>query len=161
MKKVIKSICSILGILLSIGYGYIIGIKNKKKEMNTLQELSERHLSLFLLMNQWVHTKQDGKSIIDYLKRYNYNSIAIYGMSYAGESLLRELKDSDIDVQYAIDKRAEYIFSDIEIKSIEEKLPKVDAIIVTAICFYPEIKKELEEKVNCAILSLEDILYDL
>lgn len=161
MKRIIKVVCSALGIALGGVYGYTVGMKNKNREIKKVQELSDRHLSLFLLMNQWTQIKQDGKSIVEYLKKNNYNSIAIYGMSYVGETLLRECKDSEIKVQYAIDRRAQYIFSDIDIKSMEQELPIVDAIIVTAIYFYPEIKKELEEKVNCTILSLEDILYDL
>ncbi len=36
----------------------------------------------------------------------------------------------------------------------------VDAIVVTAITFYDEIKEELSRKIDCPIISLEDILYE-
>ena len=43
----------------------------------------------------------------------------------------------------------------------EEKLEKVDAIIVTAVSFFDQIEEELSEKISCPIISLEDILYEV
>ncbi len=35
----------------------------------------------------------------------------------------------------------------------------VDAIIVTAIFDFDDIKKKCKEKLNCPIISLEDVIY--
>ena len=40
-------------------------------------------------------------------------------------------------------------------------MKEVDAIVVTAIVFYEDIKRQLREKANCPVISLEDILYDM
>lgn len=134
----------------------IIGKVEKEK-----QELSEKHLALFLLMNQWVIAKQEGKSLIDFFQRNNFKQIAIYGMSYAGERLLDELSGSDIEVKYGIDQNASGIYASIDLYTLDDELPEVDAIVVTPIYFFDQIEEKLLEKVKCPIVSLEDILYEV
>ena len=113
------------------------------------------------MMNQWVKVKQENKSIVKYLEKQGYKEVAIYGMNYVGETLLRELEGSNIKVMYGIDKNAANIRSDIEIKTPDSELPMVDVIIVTAITFFEEIEEALYSKIDCPILSMEDILYEI
>ncbi len=131
--------------------------KKKPKKINDAWKMSEKHLNLLIMMSEWVRIKQEGKNISDYLKQNNYKTVAIYGMSYVGERLLKELQDSDVDVKYAIDKKADERYSEVDIYLPDEELEKVDVIIVTAITFMDEIEKMLSEKVECPIISLEDI----
>ena len=53
------------------------------------------------------------------------------------------------------------LFSVIDIVSPEDDLETVDVIVVTAITFYEEVKEQLSEKLDCPIISLEDILYEI
>ena len=48
-------------------------------------------------------------------------------MSYAGETLLEELKGTDIQVAYGIDKNADSIYADVDVVSLEDTLEDVDA----------------------------------
>ena len=80
-------------------------------------------------------------------------------MSYLGERLLDELKDTGIVVRYGIDKNAQNIYADVEIKSLDDELPEVDAIVVTAVYFFDEIEEELSKRVEYPIISLEDVVY--
>lgn len=112
-------------------------------------------------MNQWVKVKQEGKNLADYFVSNGYHRIAVYGMSYAGETLLDELKDTSITVEYGIDKNADSIYADVDIFSMDDDLDEVDAIVVTAITFFDEIKEKLSDKVECPIISLEDVLYEV
>ena len=82
-------------------------------------------------------------------------------MSYAGEALLDELKDSKVKVVYGIDQNADSIYTDVDIVSADDDLEDVDAIVVTAITFFDEIEDKLSNKVSCPIISLEDILYEV
>lgn len=82
-------------------------------------------------------------------------------MSYVGETLVEELKNSDIIIAYGIDQKAESIYPDVEVVFADDKLEEVDAVVVTAITFFDEIVEKLSTKVACPILSLEDILYEL
>lgn len=154
----------ILPVLLSVAgtaAGYGAASYKEKKKTKIQKEYADKHLQLYLMMNQWVQVKQEGKSIADYLDKEGYKNVAIYGMNYVGETLLRELAGTDISVKYGIDRKAETIYSDIKVVVPHDDLENVDAVIVTAITVYDEIEGLLSEKLNCPILSLEDILYEL
>lgn len=152
---------TLLGVTVGAAIGAGLTIKKKETSDNGFKKLSDKHLALFLLMNQWVKIKQENKNVSSYLEKHGYMKIAIYGMSYAGETLVKELKDSNVTIVYGIDKNAEGMYADVDILSLDDHLPDVDAIIVTAITFYDEIEKQLSAKVNCPIISLEDVLYDI
>ncbi|MCI9592691.1 MAG: hypothetical protein HFG51_00890 [Lachnospiraceae bacterium] len=158
MKKVILS-------LLSAAMGAVagIGITNNfmGKTIKQNSAMSNKHLNLFLMMNEWVKVKQEGKNLAEYFARKGYKKIAIYGMSYAGETLLDELSETDIEVVYGIDKNAKSIYLNVNVVTMEENLEEVDAVVVTAITYYDEIEKELSKKLKCPIVSLEDVLYEI
>lgn len=155
MKKIISKVVLIL-------LGISIGIINTKRKMQRFIEqeknISKKHLKLYLLMNQWVKIKQEGKSLVSYFEQNKYKKIAIYGMSYIGNTLLNELKDTKILVAYGIDQKADEIYLDIDVLSMDEDLEEVDVVIVTAISDYDEIKNKLKQKIECPIVSLQDIL---
>lgn len=158
MKKPTISILSgLVGAMLSVGVGGKV-ILNK---MQTIQSMSEKHLALFLMMNQWVKVKQEGKNLSSYFEKNGYKRIAIYGMSYAGKTLIDELKSTDIVVVYGIDKSAGLIYADVDVVSVDDNLEQVDAIVVTAITFFDEIENKLSAKIECPVISLEDILYEV
>lgn len=156
-KPIISFLSAVIGATVGIGITGSFMEKSIKKN----SDMSDKHLALFLMMNEWVKVKQAGKNLADYFKRMGYKKIAIYGMSYAGETLLDELSDSEIEVAYAIDQNAESIYLNIDVMTMEAELQEVDVVIVTAITFYDEIEKSLKEKIQCPIISLEDILYEI
>lgn len=158
MKKGLVGILSLLGGAI----GGMIGTKRvMQKKMNTVTDYSDKHLSLFLMMNQWVKVKQEGKNLGEYFERNGLKRIAVYGMSYAGETLIEELKDTGIEIVYGIDKNADKIFSTVDVISVDDSFAEVDAVVVTAITFFDDIKGMLCGKFNCPIISLEDILYEV
>ena len=158
MKKGIVGITSALAgaALGAIGTSKIMG-----NSVTEWKNMSDKHLALFLLMNQWVKVKQEGKNLAEYFEREGYHEIAIYGMSYAGETLVDELQESNIKIKYGIDKKANAIYADFDVISPDEELEEVDAIVVTSITFFDEIEELLSKKVDCPIISLEDILYEV
>lgn len=158
MKKTVISILSTLaGAVLGAGAVKKVSLDKTKK----IQSMSDKHLALFLMMNQWVSVKQEGKSLVTYFEMNGYKKIAIYGMSYAGETLVNELKNTGITVAYGIDQKADSLYTDLDMVTMEDDLDDVDAIVVTAITFFEEIEEQLLEKVDCPVLSLENILYEV
>lgn len=139
---------------------YIV-LRLKKKEVIDWKKMSDKHLTLMHLMNQWLKIKQEGKKVEDYFHNNKIGTIAIYGMSYAGERLYEELKNTDIKIRYAIDRNCEGIYMDIDILSPDEEFPEVDAIVVTPVSFFHEIKDMLRKKIDCRIISLEEVVYKL
>lgn len=158
VKAVLKSVILIL-IGMAVG---AFGISRRmKKSVNEIQNKCDKYWTLFLLLNQWVRVKQDGKNLSDYFIKKGYKRIAIYGMGYVGESLLAELKDSNIEIVYGIDRNADRLLMDIEILTLEDSLPEVDVIVVTAVTYFDEIQEALSKKINSKIVSLNDILYEI
>ena len=138
-----------------------VEVKKASEEKSKIQKTADKHFELFMLMNQWIKVKQDGKNIASFFESNGYKKIAIYGMSYLGEALIYELNKSNIEIAYGIDRSSDGIYVDINILSIDDFLDEVDAIVVTAITYFEEIKEILQDKVDCPIISLEDILYEI
>ena len=162
MKKELKSLVSVLagaavgGIIAAGAVGKISG-----DETARARQMSDKHLALFKMMNQWVKVKQEGKNLSTYFENNGYRKIAIYGMSYAGETLIEELRETNTEVAYGIDQNAGRLYAQVDIVTLEDTLKKVDAVVVTAITFFDEIEEKLSKLVDCPIVSLEDILSEL
>lgn len=117
--------------------------------------------ALYMAFDQWLQIRQQGKSLVEYFTQNGYKTVAVYGMKELGERLCDELKGSDVTVSYAIDKNADAIYADVDVVTPDEELAPVDVIVVTAITYFDEIEEMLSEKVDCPIVSLEDILYEV
>lgn len=162
MKKGIIGVLSLLtGAAVGAAAGAVSVGKNAGEKINSRQELADKHLALYLMMNQWVKVKQEGKNLSFYFEKNGYKKIAIYGMNYVGETLLEELKGTGVEVAYAIDKNAERIYADIDVYTPDDDLGQVDAVVVTAITFFDEIEELLSDKTDCPVISLEDVLYEV
>lgn len=156
-----KAVILILSALTGAAFG---AGAEKKVSMNTMkksQELADKHLALFLMMNRWVKIKQEGKCLAEYFVRNKYKKIGIYGMSYAGKTLVEELKGTEVVVAYGIDQNVGSVSKDVDILTVDDDLREVDVIVVTAITYFDEIEAQLLERVDCPIVSLEDILYEV
>lgn len=158
MKKGMVVVLSTIG---GAAAGFVAAGKVLGKQVTHNKKESDKHLSLFLMMNHWVKIKQAGKNLVSYFEQEGYQEIAIYGMHYAGETLAEELQGSNVKVKYGIDKNADRAYMDFDIVNPNGSLDKVDAIVVTPITFFNEIEQMLSEKVDCPIISLEDIVYQI
>lgn len=135
--------------------------KDKAKKILNKQQISDKHLVLFKMMNRWVKVKQEGKNLASNLLKNGYNKIAIYGMSYVGETLVRELEGTNVQIVYGIDQNANSVSTDIDVVTMEDDLTEVDVVVVTSIYFFNDIKDKLMSKITCPVISLEDILYEM
>lgn len=156
-----KGVVGALSLLAGAAGGAIATGKVLGDNVDKWQKMSDKHLALFLMMNQWVKVKQEGKNLASYFEKEGYKEIAVYGMSYAGETLVDELAETNVKIKYAIDKNADNLYADVDVVSPDEELETVDAIVVTSITFFDEIEAKLSEKVDCPVVSLEDILYEV
>lgn len=156
-----KGIQTIIGILVGGLTGAGVVHKLKDSEIKKRDELNNKNDAILKLYNYWMNLSIKGKTIAGYLNEHGYHSAAIYGMHYLGDNLLHELMDNGVEVKYAVDRYADQIYADVEVLKPESELPKVDVIIVTAFSFYDEIEETLSKRIDCPILSIEDILYDM
>lgn len=157
MKKMVPVLTGALGF---VGGAFSIG-KVLSNTSNEWKKMSDKNMTHMLLLNQWLMVKQSGKNLRDYFERNNYKKIVVYGMSHAGERLIDELKDTDIEVIAGIDKNAKGIFADVPVLLPEETIPNADCMVVTPVFFFDEIVDKMSQKLSCPIISLEDILYEV
>ena len=161
MKNIFKVLMAgTTGAVAGVIAGVYYAAANSEKEIYKQREMSDKHLSLFILMDSWVDVKQRGNNLSEYFKKNNYKKIAVYGMSYAGERLIKELENTEIEVVYGIDRNAENIYSETPIYTLNDSLEKVDAVVVSSVYYFSEIKEELEQHFDCPIISLEDVVYE-
>ena len=151
--------------ILSLGVGAVGGAivckKVEDKIISVKEQKVDKFKSYYNILIKWMQLKQDKKQLKDYLSAKGYQSVAIYGMGELGNCLYAELKKEGQTVAYAIDQNASSTFSDIEVYGGEDTLPKTDAIIVTAVFAFDEIVENLSDKTDAAIISLEDMIYDI
>lgn len=138
------------------GSGYLIG-----KQVDHKSAKVDKFKSYYNMLNQWIILKQEGKSLSKYFKLNNYKTVAIYGMGEMGNRLYDELKNSDIEVKYAVDQNASSTYSELEVMDKEDDFDNVDVMVVTATFAFDEIEEEISEKVGFPIVSLEDVVYEI
>ena len=135
-----------------------VGIE-REKEIRIQEENYNKSQEFYAVLVQWLHNIHNGFTLEDYLEKKGYKEVAIYGFKELGVCLLEELQDSDVKVVYGIDRDADSIYVPCRLYKPDESLPRVDAVIVTAIHYFDDIKAMLEGKINCPIISLEDIVF--
>ncbi|MCI8567065.1 MAG: hypothetical protein HFI39_12280 [Lachnospiraceae bacterium] len=160
MKKWIERIVWTAGIL-TVLVGCLRVIVKQGREIAELKARIYKFKGYFNLTNEWLHLKNQGKNLKEYFVKKDWHHIAIYGIGELGQRLVEELQDSDVIVEYAIDKKGSNIFSNITIKEPKEELLPVDAIVVTPVFAYDEVEEALMDRVDDPIVSLEDVVFDL
>lgn len=152
-------ICIVL-MLVSFASGIWFTYTRMLKETIKSREAYEKFHSMYQMLERLIYCKQAGYSIGCYLRQSGIAKIAIYGCGDIGRILYNELLDEDIEVKYGIDKNTKIDFP-IEIRSLSESLDEVDAVIVTSIAYFSEIEDELSKLLNCRILALDDVIYEI
>lgn len=148
--------------VLSIGViSSLLIMRLQQSCINHWKILAAKNRALFILMNEWVNIKQEGKSLQSYFIKNNYRRIAIYGMGEVGTRLVKELKNSDIEILYAIDRNAQNIHSEVKMVTIDDDLVTADAIVVTLTGCFDGIFDALSKRVSCPIISIEDMLNEI
>lgn len=137
----------------------VIKIYKKEEKKLEVHQLENKILQYYDILNQWLRLKQEGISLSEYFVNRQWKSVAIYGIKELGERLYDELRCSDVDVKYFIDKRQNASHEEVDVVSPDARLSQVDVIVVTAAYYFKSIEKELKKKVNCPIISIEDIVY--
>lgn len=129
------------------------------QEIEKLEKKAEKYQDLWNLTEIWLQLKERQVKIAEYLLKKDIRVIAIYGLSKLGIHLTEELRNTDVTISFGIDRNKEIKGIPFPIYSREDTLPPVDAVILT---MYDgeKIKWELEERLNCRVELLKDILCD-
>lgn len=132
--------------------------QQRERDINALSHRLNRVGLNYRVLKKWFELKQQNRLVAGYFQENSYKKIAIYGMSDLGIYLYRELAQTEVEVIYGIDRRADKLDVEIPVFTVEEELPLVDAVVVTAIYFFDQISGILQNKVDCPVISLKEIL---
>jgi hypothetical protein len=156
-----KGIIGFVSAMLGVATGAVTVGYLKNKVIAERANKVDKFKGYYNLLNQWLIIKNEGLSLEKFFIDKNYKTIAIYGMGEMGNRLYDELKGTSITVKYAIDKNAENTYAEIDVFDLEDTLEEVDAVIVTAIFDFNAIEEKISDIVQCPIVSLEDVVYDI
>lgn len=159
MNKKYSSIVSFFAGNLSMLLLHKLRMVKERVNINAAEHKDKKYLKLF---DNWLILIERGDGIESFLKEKNIKGIAVYGYGNIGRHLVTQLSDSGIQIKYIIDKNRDGILiNDIPCYLPAKDMPDVDAIIVTPICEYLEIKNSLKKFTQASIISMEDIIYEL
>ncbi len=136
----------------------ILRIRHKNMQLIELSDLYEKQKKLYGILNNIFRMRQKNISIARWLKEKGYTKIAIYGMHFVGQRLFDVLIEEDINIVYLIDQKKGGQYRDVKICAPSDKLEKVDALIITPVSYYNEIFIDMQKRIDCVILSVEDLL---
>lgn len=136
-----------------------MGIRYNKNELKQKQNIyKDKFVAYYYVLEKWMCLKEEGRGIEKYFLDHGYQKIAIYGMAKMANHLINELESSPVEIVCGIDKRADGIYGKFPVVNLNDKIPHIDVIVVTPIFDYTKIRKMLNEKTKCQIVSLEDII---
>ena len=135
--------------------------------MNEAQEKKFRHLvddkiskyETYDRLDRLIHQVTAAQLEQFFVSRQMRN-IAIYGIGVYGKKLLALLQETGIRVKYCIDKRHDIKHCALPVFPLGRELPEVDAIIVTPVSSYGEIRQELADVCAYKTMSLLDVLQE-
>lgn len=166
------------------GYRYLEAVKEVKERISSEQMLfnhhregaseeceadeekykSEKNLAYVQALDKWMGLREQGIHLSDYLKRYHYGKVAVYGIGILGRHLVKELLEDGVDIRYLIDKKENVLYPGIATYRLADDLPAVDVIIVTAIYEYQygEIWDDIRKyNMDCPIVSLAEMIFEV
>ncbi len=132
-----------------------------RKEKNLLADQNDKNLCYMNLLDHWMTLREKDIFVADWLLKGGYKHVAIYGYGILGRHLYRELRDSEVRVEYFIDQQGSKTGTECRTYLPSEKVPEVDIVIVTAVYYYGEIYSQIKEKGIRKIVSLQTILFEV
>lgn len=122
-------------------------------------DLHMRENKIIKVQNQWLSLKRKKIELGVFLESQGYKKIAIYGYGHLGKSLYEELisDESSCEVVCVIDSKLKDDHrGEVSILHPKELIYDMDAVIVTAVANYEDVKRKYEKEVP--FISLETII---
>ncbi len=153
-----------LGILLGAVAGIAVDEttfgKSRRDNIKKLELQQQKMNEFYMILLQWLRVHQEGRTLAEYFRKNGYSTVAVYGMKELGEALVGELEKSDVDVKYCVDRSADDIYVEVDVYKPDQNLPPVDVMVVTAVHYFEDIENDMMNKVDCPIISLEDVVWE-
>lgn len=130
---------------------YKIFVERIRKYKN----IKKRDDQIMHLYSRWI---ANPTAVSNYLSQNGYREIAIYGAGRLGKSLMEEIIKNGYEITFVMDCDTSKKIGSYQAVSIESEWQKCDVIIVTVLYAFEEIKKQLQNKYNCPVVSLMELV---
>lgn len=133
----------------------------RNKLIENDERLITRYQNYWKILDKWLSLLEDGTKIEQYFLCRDIHHIAVYGLGMLGNHLVSQLEESQIVVDYGIDRRGNDIKRCFPVYTPESLLPKTELVIVTVTNEFADIYEELNKQMDCEIVSLDEVLSSL
>lgn len=140
-------------------YGCFIG-RCASKVARRYKKQAETNSEQISMLSQMIRL-QAQEETGDWYHHNGYKDIIIYGYGIIGKTYCDLLKKTGLNIIAIVNREKITSNDNIVFLTPNDELPKADIMIITSSSSYDATKKELENKVNCPIHSLEEALYCL
>lgn len=127
-------------------------------ENEVLQERCSRYHGYWSTLEKWLALMENRNSIAEWLRTQGIHNVAIYGMGMLGRHLYRQLQAEGFPVAYAIDQSRMKGTEKLPVYPLDADLSQVDAVIVTVLYDFEQIRDRLAGKGLSGILPLDQVL---
>lgn len=136
--------------------------EDKRKSLDSFnlkrQTPVDMYVSYYRLLEKWMILHEKEIKISSFFEQNKLYNIIIYGMGKMAAHLVYDLKNSNINIVCAIDKKAINKYGDFPIISGTDEIPYADCIVVTPVYEFEKIKNQMKKKVTIPLISLSDII---
>lgn len=140
-------------------------LEDRKKEIGIEEEGLTDYKIKFIkcckeieILKKWIKIKNFNNVLGNYLKARGIFSVAIYGYSFLGVLLHKELINDGIYVSYIIDRKGRLLECPLPVYTLDDVLPLTNSIIVAPVDLYDDIGDLLRQKIDIEILDLGEIM---
>lgn len=135
--------------------------RNHSKEPEIVTDEKYRKEKLYRqILEMWM-TLRDRKITVDaFLEKMGIEKIAIYGGGILGRHLYYELRETNITVVCFLDQNSNVNISGAKIIVPGEPIEDVDAIVITPMIEYDNIRNNLSQKYDFPLISIETVIYN-
>lgn len=139
-------------------------IKQNRNNLNRPEIISDekykKEKTYKQILETWMTLRDRKISVSNFLIKMGIKKIAIYGGGILGRHLYHELKGTDITVVCFLDQNRKVNISGIKTIVPGESIDTIDAIIITPIMEYEEIREDLRKMYQFDIMSIETVIYN-
>ena len=134
--------------------------ENESTAIDFLQKKVFMFHHRYKFLHYWMWLREQGIGLDSFFKQRKIKSIALYGLGIEGKHFRDELYAEGMEISYAIDRQGNMLHDRFPVYRMSDDLPEVDAIVVSVIDEFFPIYKMLQDKVNCRVYSLEEVVYE-
>lgn len=132
-----------------------------KQELEREKAGVKRMGGLLALANRIIRANSQGKTISKTIEERGITSVAIYGMGEIGERIMEDiLLNSSVRLLYGIDIKAAELYMAVPVYTLQQAagIEKPDLIILTVSGSNNSLRKEIQEKMSCEVMTIGELL---